>query len=145
MQNSVGGGLMRKVLCGLVVVFLFMLFCPSEALVVRASSDTRYEDMKDKASSVYDSMKEHAEDLAKDEMISEGRYGERLYIWFYDIYVAIKDVSIFIGGFSILIGAFLCFLVRHNKYLFRKIFVWLILGVPFLLVCFCFGIGAFIG
>lgn len=132
---------MRKAVITFLCLMSFVLMFP----VCVKAQDTRYDDMKDKTSAIYESMKEQVKDITEDKLIQEGKYGERFFLWFYDAYVAVKNSSIYIGGFSILVGIFLCFLVRHNKGLFRKIFVWLILGVPTILLIFCFGIGAYIG
>lgn len=132
---------MKSFFAGLILC----LICVYSMPIPVQAADTRFEDMKDKTSGVYDAMKERVEKISEDELIANGKYGERAFLWVYDLYVSIKAVSVYIGAFSILLGIFLCFLVRHNKKLYRNIFLAMVIGVPVLLVMFCFGVGILIG
>lgn len=134
---------MKRTFLVFMLLALFIFILPVKCYA--AGVDTRFDDMKEKTSSVYDAMKERVEELSKDELLADGKYGERAFLFFYDMYSAVKGVSVYIGAFSMLLGIFLCFLVRHNKQLYRNIFLCMVVGVPILLVLFCFGVGILIG
>lgn len=110
---------------------------------IESRADERYEDAEERLNKIY----RNAVAKAKEATYGYSRQdtGNRLFRWFYQAYYTIRSVAVYIGGFSILLGGFLCWLVKHNKYLLRKIFFTTVVGIPGLLVIVCFGIGILIG
>ncbi len=64
---------------------------------------------------------------------------------FYIIYRAVKESAVVIGAVSILFGAIMARIVRRNKKWSRNIVLTFVIGLPVLLILFCFGVGALIG
>ena len=68
--------------------------------------------------------------------------GEWFFSLFYSTYAAVKHAAPFIALVSVLLGATICFFAKRNKLVFRRALLVFVLGVPFALVIFVFGLGS---
>jgi len=110
---------------------------------IESEAAANYEKTMDRLSTIYENaMEEVLNDPTK---VLEGKsLGGWLYYHMYATYHTITKAAPFMGAVSVLMGAILCFIIRRNKQLFKKVLFSLIIGIPLILTLFVFGVGAII-
>ena len=63
----------------------------------------------------------------------------------YSAYKTVKAIALPVSAFSIFGGLLVAWIVKSNKWLWRRIILSFVIGLPVLLCLFVFGVGALIG
>lgn len=134
------------IICILSYVFPIPVYGESDSKSqeqLESEAAENYDKTVDRLSRIYeDAMSDVLND--PDKILDGKTPGEWFYYHIYAIYHSIRKTAPFLGAISVLMGTVLCFIIRRNKQLFKKILVILVFGIPLLLTLFVFGVGAII-